>query len=105
MGNQKPVFAQKDITFLTMRVMGKNKDMGKFTVLDEQGNRFEMILFRQLEDFLSDIEEKYGKAAVDYLRFPNGKYNKPIKMNIIYYPGLNRYMGREEIQFIIKEWK
>ena len=105
MGNAKPVFAQKDIRFLTMRIMGKNKDMGKFTVEDAEGKRFEMILFHKLNDFLEDVEEKYGKLSVDQLKFGNRGFTQDIKMNIIYYPGLNTYMGKEELQFIIKEWK
>ena len=102
MGNQKPIFAQKDILFLSMRIMGKNKDMAKFTVEDTEGKRFSMILFRRLDDFLHRIEEKYGYLEKDKLCV--GEKTNIIRMNIIYYPSINIFMGREEIQFTIQDW-
>lgn len=102
MGNQKPVFAQKDITFLSMRTMGKNRDMAKFTVEDQERNRFSMILFRGLEEFLSTVEKKYGNE--EKRKLYHGEKTEVVKMNIIYYPSINTFMGREEIQFTIQDW-
>lgn len=102
MGNQKPVFAQKDLLFLSMRLMGKNKDMAKFSVEDTEGKRFTMILFRGLEDFLNTVEAKYG--FMEKNKLCTGEKTYSIRMNIIYYPSLNVFMGREEIQFTIQDW-
>lgn len=105
MGNTKPVFAKRNLAFLSMRIMGRNKDMAKFIVSDEEGNRFQMVLFRQLELFLEAVEEKYGKEELEKLAANNRGLGDKIKMDIIYYPGINSYMGKEEIQFVIQEWK
>ena len=102
MGNTKPVFAQKNLKFLSMRIMGKNSNMAKFVAEDEEGNRFSLILFRHLEQFLEDVERKYGKKAV--MELQNQKSRGNILMNIIYYPSINEYMGKQEIQFIIQNW-
>lgn len=101
-GNPKPVFAQKDITFLSIRIMGKNKNMAKFSVEDESGKRFQLILFRHLDKFLEDIREKYGQDTLEC--FVNQNKNSGVKMNIIYYPSLNEFMGKQEIQYIIQNW-
>ena len=92
-GNPKPVFAQKDLKFLSIRIMGKNKNMAKFSVEDEQGNRFSMVLFRHLEKFLEDVEKKYGRETLDL--FVSQNKNSGVKMSVIYYPSLNEYMGKQ----------
>lgn len=101
-GNPKPVFAQKDLKFLSIRVMGKNRNMAKFSVEDEQGNRFSMVLFRHLEKFLEDVEKKYGRDTLDL--FVSQNKNSGVKMSVIYYPSLNEYMGKKEIQYVIQNW-
>ena len=101
-GNPKPVFAQKDIMFLSIRIMGKNKNMAKFSVEDETGKRFQLVLFRHLDKFLEDIKEKYGQDTWE--RFLNQNRNSGVKMNVIYYPSFNEYMGKKEIQYVIQNW-
>ena len=102
MGNQKPVFAQKNLSFLTMQKMGKQKNMAKFSVSDEEGRRFSVILFKELEQFLSDVEKKYGKHELQELVNSTGK--SKIKMNIIYYPSLNEFRGETQLQFVMQQW-
>ena len=43
-GNPKPLFAQKQVTFLKGRLLGQNQNVGKYTVADEDGREFEMIV-------------------------------------------------------------
>lgn len=101
-GNPKPVFAQKNLKFLSIRIMGKNRNMAKFSVEDENGQRFSLVLFRHLEKFLEDVGKKYGKETLDL--FVSQNKNSGVKMNIIYYPSLNEYMGKHEIQYVIQNW-
>ncbi|MBR5596670.1 MAG: single-stranded-DNA-specific exonuclease RecJ [Lachnospiraceae bacterium] len=102
MGNPKPVFARKDVTFYSMYLMGKNRNMAKFSVEDEMKQRFTLILFRNLDQFFKDVEAKYGKKVLN--EFINGKSKQPIKMHIIYYPSVNEYMGEQQIQFVMQHW-
>lgn len=101
-GNPKPVFAQKDLKFLSMRIMGKNRNMAKFSVEDEQGNRFSMVCFRHLEKFLEEVGKKYGQEILD--SFMSQNRNSGVKMSVIYYPSLNEYMGKREIQYVMQNW-
>ena len=101
-GNAKPVFAQKNLTFLSMQKMGKNKNMAKFSVADEEGKRFTMILFRDLEKFLETVEQKYGgKVLQDFM---GNRAGAAVKMNVIYYPSINEFRGAQELQFVIQHW-
>ena len=101
-GNPKPVFAQKDLKFLSMRIMGKNKNMAKFSVEDDAGNRFSMVCFRHLEKFLEEVDRKYGKETLEM--FLSQNRNSGVKMSVIYYPSLNEYMGKKEIQYVMQNW-
>lgn len=103
MGNEKPVFAQRNVRFLSMRRMGKNQNMAKFSVEDEEGNRFTLILFRHLEEFLKDIQEKYGQDTLEV--FLSQNKNSGVVMHVIYYPSFNEYMGKKEIQYVMQNWK
>ena len=101
-GNAKPVFAQKNLTFLSMQKMGKNKNMAKFSVADEEGKRFAMVLFRDLEKFLETVEQKYGgKVLQDFM---GNRAGATVKMNVIYYPSINEFRGAQELQFVIQHW-
>lgn len=101
-GNAKPVFAQKNLTFLSMQKMGKNKNMAKFSVADEEGKRFTMILFRDLEQFLETVEQKYGSKVLQ--DFMGNRAGAAVKMNVIYYPSINEFRGAQELQFVIQHW-
>ena len=101
-GNAKPIFAQKNITFLSMQKMGKNKNMAKFSVADEEGKRFTMILFRDLEQFLGTVEQKYGRKVLQ--DFIGNRAGVAVKMNVIYYPSINEFRGAQELQFVIQHW-
>ena len=101
-GNAKPIFAQKNITFLSMQKMGKNKNMAKFSVSDEEGKRFTLVLFRDLEQFLESVEQKYGSKTLQ--DFVGNRAGVAVKMNVIYYPSINEFRGAQELQFVMQHW-
>ena len=49
-GNTKPVFAQKDVHILNGRIMGKNRNVGKYWVTDGGGRFYpdSMLLLKSL---------------------------------------------------------
>ncbi len=84
-GNRKPLFARKNITLLTARMLGKSGRAGRYTVLDEDGMRYELTYFGEQEELLAYWKEKK-------------------KINVAYYPELNTFRGRTEIQFILQNY-
>jgi single-stranded-DNA-specific exonuclease len=115
-GNVKPVFAQKNIRLLEGTVMGKNKNVGKYTVADPEGRKYETVFFGDLQAFHSFLEHKYSREQVD--RFYAGAYGRGtpqsagtqsadaeartcMEISMAYYPGIHTYMGRESIQIVM----
>lgn len=101
-GNPKPVFAQKNIRFLYGKVMGKNKNVGKYTVCDENGSHFELIYFGDLEQFHTYITDRYGEKAVTDLY---ERKTDNIVLSVIYYPSLNEFRGNVTIQYIMQDFQ
>ena len=82
-GNTKPVFAQKDMKVLNFRVLGKNRNVVKMNLTDDYGFRAEGIWFGDGDAFASRLQEKE-------------------KWDMIYYPSINSYMGRDSIEMVIQ---
>lgn len=101
-GNPKPVFAQKNITFMRGTIMGKNKNVGKYVVRDENGARFEMIYFGDMDKFHTYIADKFGAEIPD--RLYHGQVNN-LTLSVIYYPSLNEFRGNVTIQYIMQDFQ
>ena len=100
-GNSKPVFAQKNIRLIRGRVLGKNSNVGKYTVEDAQGGRYEMMYFGNMEAWHTFLQEIFG--AEEYNRLYQGG-NCNIRIHVIYYPDLDVYQGRERLQMIMQDY-
>lgn len=101
-GNEKPVFAQKDLLFLSARVLGKTGNVVKFTVQDDAGKRWEMMLFHGKEDFEGCAVKKYGQAALDALY--EGK-SAGLLFDVVYYPGVNTWQGNTKLQLVLQKYR
>ena len=101
-GNEKPVFAQKDIEFLTCKMMGKNNDMARFRAKTPSGRSVELLLFRNTDSFFEKMDSKYGEGTAERLK--EGSVQN-VLMDIIYYPSVNEYQGSRSIQFIINDFR
>ncbi|MGN1170361.1 MAG: single-stranded-DNA-specific exonuclease RecJ, partial [Lachnospiraceae bacterium] len=85
-GNPKPLFAQKNLTLDGTRVFGRNQNVGKYRVTDEYGGRYELTYFGGQEEL-----QRYWK--------------KKEKISVTYYPQLNTYRGKSEIQLVIQNYQ
>lgn len=101
-GNEKPVFAQKDLLFLSARVLGKAGNVIKFTVQDDEQKRWEMMLFHGKEEFERYASEKYGQAALDALY--EGK-SRGLVFDAVYYPGVNTWQGNTRLQLVLQKYR
>ena len=84
-GNGKPVFADRDIRVVDRRIVGKNKNVLKMVLEDGMGNRYPGVYFGDVEEFLEFLDKKDV-------------------VSVVYYPEINRYMGRDEVQFVISNY-
>lgn len=101
-GNEKPVFAQKDLLFLSARVLGRAGNVIKFTVQDEEQKRWEMMLFRGKEEFEDYAAQKYGQAALTALY--EGK-SGGLLFDAVYYPGINTWQGNTKLQLVLQKYR
>jgi len=103
--NEKPVFAQKNIRFVRGYKMGKNQNMARFDVMDEENRRYTLVCFRGLEKLIPYMEEKTDKQTVQTL-FDQGLYGKqPVILDVIYYPSINEYRGKTSVQYILEDYR
>ena len=103
-GNPKPVFAQRNLRFLSGRILGRNGNAGKYRVEDETGRQYDLMYFGDLETWHEFLTENFGREASE--RLYQGSYgtNAMICIHVIYYPDLDVYQGRERLQMIMQDY-
>ena len=97
-GNKKPVFAGRNIELLNGKILGKNKNVLKLRVRDEQEAVIDAVYFGNLETFSETLCGKYGAYAMDALLRGEGK---EMKLSLTYYPDINEYRGKKSPQIVI----
>lgn len=97
-GNTKPVFAGRNIELLNGKILGKNKNVLKLRVRDEQEAVINAVYFGNLETFSETLCRKYGAYAMDALLSGDGK---GMKLSLTYYPDINEYRGKKSPQIVI----
>ncbi len=99
--NEKPVFADKEIEILSIRILGKNRNVCKMQVKSAGSQVIPAVYFGETEVFLNYLEEKYGNYAL--MQAMDGKRGGII-VSFVYYPEINSYNGRENIQIVVKNY-
>ena len=85
-GNEKPQFAQKDLRIRSARVLGKNRNAVRLSLLTPDGTPVEAMVFTDGDAFM----EEMGDCR---------------QMDAVYYPGINEYNGTRTIQMVIKVYR
>jgi single-stranded-DNA-specific exonuclease len=85
-GNEKPLFAQKGLSIRSVRVLGKNRNVVKFSLASGQGMPMDGLLFANGDSFLEELLDSR-------------------KIDVIYYPTVNEYNGNKSLQIVIKNYK
>lgn len=84
-GNTKPLFAQKNLRVLESRILGKNRNVAKLRLMDETS---------------AVIDGMYFGEAEEFIRFAKSRET----ISVTYYPEINRYMGKENLQIVIQNY-
>lgn len=82
-GNEKPLFAAGGLTVKSARLIGKNQNVLKLVLEDREGSRAEAVRFGEVKEELDYIETKE-------------------QVSILYYPEVNEYQGRRNIQLVLE---
>lgn len=99
--NEKPVFADRNLEILSLRILGKNQNVCRIQVKSTGGTILTAIYFGQAEQFLEFLRQKYGDQAVEQALAGRGS---GMLISLVYYPEINVYNGRESIQVIVKNY-
>ena len=100
-GNEKPLFAQKDLKVNSLRILGSSGRCCKMYLTDGSGFRTEALYFGESDKFCRDIEDRYGRDALD--RAMRGM-ESPLRMHVAYYPQVNEWRGVRTIQAVIQNY-
>ena len=84
--NPKPLFADKNLCILKKNVLGKNKNVRKLQLETQSKRKFEAIKFH----VDNDEQEQLNEGDL---------------ISIVYYPVINTYNGRSQLQMTIVEIK
>ncbi len=100
-GNPRPLFARKGISLLSGRKMGKNRNVGKYRIAEEEGSVYEMVYFGDLDQFDGFLSGRFGAAVTERL-YGRGLSPGEAAVSMVYYPELNSFAGRESIQMVMQ---
>ncbi len=101
-GNPKPVFVEKDIEILKGEKLGKNQNVFKLQVRDAKGTVMEAMYFGDVARLETYLEQKYDKLAVRQMLMGR---RTGMTFAITYYPTINEYMGRKNVQIVIQNYQ
>ena len=97
--NPAPLFGDRNNKVVRMRRIGKNNNFLKMTMEDSKGVRYSAVCFKDADEVILALSEKYGTAQVD--RAFEGRDND-IRLTISYVPEINEYNGIRSIQMKIQ---
>ena len=84
-GNSKPLFAQKNLRAVGIRVFGRNRNVAKMLLIDVNGIKMDAVYFGEAQEFVDFVQ------AHDTI-------------SVTYYPEINVFQGRENLQVVIKNY-
>lgn len=101
-GNEKPLFAEKDLKIKSALIIGKKANGIRFRVENQYGKEMDAIYFGDVVQFFDYIGNTYGKEEAEKLKTGRG-----IKatISITYFPRMNEYNGFKTIQLMIQNYR
>lgn len=97
-GNTKPVFAEKYFHILRARVVGKNQNVLKMSVCNDDHTMMEAMYFGDVEAFDRFVSGIYGEEERKKMYTGQGSR---VELAMTYYPSVNEYMGTKKLQIVI----
>lgn len=101
-GNEKPLFAQRQVDVKSARILGKNQNVLKLRVEDAGRTEIDAMYFGDVKGFQEYVRAKFGENS--YMQLFRGRGNG-ITMAFTYYPSINEYQGIKTPQIVIQNYK
>ncbi|MBR2593018.1 MAG: single-stranded-DNA-specific exonuclease RecJ [Firmicutes bacterium] len=101
-GNPRPLFAEKEIRILGVKVFGKNRNVMKLKLKNPAGKVYDGVYFEKEEEMVSFFREKFGEEGANALM---RGYPAEGTVDITYYPEVNEFRGNRYLQIVIKSMR
>lgn len=85
-GNEKPLFAEKGLMIRSFRVMGKQSNVVRLSLVSGDGTAMDGLIFCDGDAFAVELGSRR-------------------QIDITYYPSVNEYNGNRNLQIVIKNYK
>lgn len=100
-GNPRPVFAEKGLPLVSYRMIGKGQQYRKLR-LSSHGRVVDALYFGEGAAMDGAIREAFGRSQLD--KAMAGMKND-IRLDIVYYPDINDYMGTKSAEARITDFR
>lgn len=101
-GNEKPVFAEKDLKIKSAFIIGKNSSGIRLRVENMYGRQMEALYFGNVEEFFGILTKTFGEDEVQKLKTGRGT---KITISVTYFPRINEYKGFKSVQLMIQNYR
>ena len=93
-GNPKPVLAARNVRLTRISHFGKSVRYTRLSLQDEQGSRISGVWFKNADEFVAELSEKYGNQAVSDAYAGKGT----IMMHILFFAKISDYSHEPELE-------
>jgi len=97
-GNQKPLFAERNLILINGQLMGHKGNAARYTLRSSDGTTHQVVLFGDLKPFHDFLNLKFGSGASDKIY----RYRCDFPIHMIYSLQVNTYQMRESLQIQMK---
>ena len=101
-GNTKPIFAEKNLKVLGIRLMGQQGRAARLHVENTAGAKIEALYFGDTSYLRAYLEQKFGRQQVErcyQMRESN------VTLSVTYYPQIHEWNGQRSIQIVVQQYK
>lgn len=98
-GNEKPVFAERNVKVKKMRILGKSRNVIRLELENGNNKIVTGVAFEGGENYLSYLVDKFGEQEVEKAK--RGENNN-ISLSVTYYPQINEFNNCREVRVLLK---
>lgn len=101
-GNEKPLFAEKDLKIRSAFIIGKNGTGLRLRVENKYKREMDAVYFGDVNEFFAYIGKTYGEEEARKMKTGRG-VNATI--SVTYFPKINEYNGFKSLQLVIQNYR
>ena len=98
-GNEKPVFADRDLEIESLKVFGNEGRVIRMKLKSPHGTQMDAVYFGDVDNLRLSLEEKYGKMVAEDT--VSGRCVHRASLHFLYYPEIDHYYAQPRIQLKI----